>query len=211
MNRMYVQGLAALLLVTADFPAEPRGGPDALPLPATTAALSLAEEGRIQLGAPVAQLLPSFELNGEPAWMNGLAAKRLSAAIQGERLVDYIGDYADHTGVAGRAIVALAPDGNLHIQFPDLDNAPERVPYDPVLHPLNRDNFALNIFGQSILVTGIRDGGSAIVHLRTRVTVLTRMPVTQAAQRVAAPVIDLVALKCAVRAAAREREILLTQ
>jgi CubicO group peptidase (beta-lactamase class C family) len=132
--------------------------------------------------------------------------------IQRERFVDYTGEYADRVGILpGRAIVTLAPDGNLHIHFPALDNAPESVPYDPVLHPLNRDNFALNIAGTSIRMTGFREGGSGIVHLRTRVTVLTRMPVTQAAQQLAAPIVDVTTLKRAVRAASRERDTLLPQ
>jgi CubicO group peptidase (beta-lactamase class C family) len=130
--------------------------------------------------------------------------------IQRDRFVDYVGEYADRVGILpGRAIVTLAPDGNLHIQFPALDNAP--LPYDPVLSPVNRDNFALNIAGTSIRVTGFREGGSGIVHLRTRVTVLTRMPVPEAAQRLAAPVVDVVALKRAVREASRERDTLLPQ
>ena len=41
------------------------------------AVLSLAEEGRIPLRAPVARLLPNVLLPGEPGWMEQLTARRL--------------------------------------------------------------------------------------------------------------------------------------
>jgi CubicO group peptidase (beta-lactamase class C family) len=130
--------------------------------------------------------------------------------IQRDRFADYVGNYADRIGLAGRAVVSLTPAGELNIRFPDLDE--QQVEYDPRLYPTSRNNFVLNIIGTSLRVTGIREQGSDIAHLRLRLTVLSRSADTQATQRSVpslVPSIDVRALERAVREASRERVTLL--
>lgn len=92
-----------------------------------------------------------------------------SADIQRDRFVDYVGEYAEHTAAAGRAIVTLTPNGDLQVQLPDLP-----FPYNPILQPIRRDNFLLHTQFGSFLLTGIRGEGNEIEYLRSRVSVLFR-------------------------------------
>jgi CubicO group peptidase (beta-lactamase class C family) len=93
--------------------------------------------------------------------------------IQRARFPDYVGEYGDRIDVAGRAIVTLAPDGDLRIRFPKFEA--EGPPYDPKLYPTTRDNFAIVVGGTVYRLTGIRDASGTVKHLRARLTVLTRI------------------------------------
>jgi CubicO group peptidase (beta-lactamase class C family) len=130
--------------------------------------------------------------------------------IERDRFVDYVGSYQDRY-IGGRAILFLGPAGGLRIQLPDLDAG--GFVYDPILYPVNKDNFELRTQVGSLLLTGFREGGSNVAYLRTRVTVFARSPdgTTASAQRTAAPVRDPVAFMRAIQAAARERDTLLPQ
>jgi hypothetical protein len=117
--------------------------------------------------------------------------------IERNRFVDYVGQYEDRLPIAGPAIVTLTASGDLHIQFPELDAV--GYGYDPILHPVNRDNFQLDMQDGSFRVTGFREGGSNVVYLRTLPTVFAR--VATATRRAAAPAVDLAALKRAIQMA----------
>ncbi len=94
--------------------------------------------------------------------------------IERNRFVDYVGVYEDRQPTGGTAIVTLTPAGDLHVQLPHLDAM--GYSYDPILRPVNRDNFNLYIEGGLLLVTGFREGGSNVVYLRTRDSVFARAP-----------------------------------
>jgi hypothetical protein len=135
--------------------------------------------------------------------------------IERDRFVDSVGQYEDRLPIAGPAIVTLTASGDLRIQFPELDAV--GYGYDPILHPVNRDTFQLDLQDGSFRVTGFREGGSNVVYLRTSPTVFARVASATAAassgatRRSAAPAVDLAALKRAIQSAARERETLLAQ
>jgi CubicO group peptidase (beta-lactamase class C family) len=125
--------------------------------------------------------------------------------IERDRFVDYVGQYEDRLPIAGPAIVTLTASGDLHIQFPELDAV--GYGYDPILHPVNRDNFQLDLQDGSFRVTGFRQGGSNVVYLRTSPTVFARVPSgaapssSVATRRSTAPAVDLAALKRAIQMA----------
>lgn len=93
-----------------------------------------------------------------------------SPQIERDRFGDYVGNYVDWQGFT--ATVTLTASGDLHIQIPSFDAA--GYGYNPILHPESRDNFALYHEGGALLLTGFREGGSSVVYLRSRETVLAR-------------------------------------
>lgn len=121
-----------------------------------------------------------------------------NADIQRDRFVDYLGDYQEFSGA--RAIVTLTPNGDLHVDLPDLD-----VAYNPILQPISRDNFLWHTEVGSFQLTGIRGSGNQIEYLRTRVAVVARTHGDQSALKSVAPVHSQRTLEQAMRAAARER------
>jgi CubicO group peptidase (beta-lactamase class C family) len=131
--------------------------------------------------------------------------------IERDRFVDYVGQYDDPLSIGGPAFVTLTAAGDLHIQFPNLDAA--GYGYDPILHPVNRDNFILVLQDGELLVTGFRESGSNVKYLRTRLTVFARAgtaagsPAT-ATRRAAAPAVDVDALKRELQSSAKEHSIL---
>jgi CubicO group peptidase (beta-lactamase class C family) len=130
--------------------------------------------------------------------------------IQRDQFVDYVGHYSDRINLAGPAAITLTPLGNLRINFPALDAV--GVSYDPILRPVNRDNFTLFLEGSAIRVTGFREGGSNIVHLRTRPTDFARTADTQTSLRtLAIPSVNVDALRKALRAAKMEATPLLPE
>lgn len=120
-------------------------------------------------------LFPCFRVAAAEA-----VGKRLPApspfpdpGIQRDRFIDYVGNYSDHTGLSGNAVVTLTPSGDLHIELPALDQA--GATYDPILRPTGRDNFVLYLQGTPLAVTGIRKGNNTVMYLRSRDTVMTRV------------------------------------
>jgi beta-lactamase class C len=95
-----------------------------------------------------------------------------NADIQRDRFVEYVGHYTDLTGLDGTAVITLTPNGDLSISLPNLDGA--GVPYDPILHPVSRDNFLLRIQDTDLPVTGFREHGNSVIWLRSRDTVMRR-------------------------------------
>jgi CubicO group peptidase (beta-lactamase class C family) len=67
-----------------------------------TALLSLAEEGRIDLHAPVSRLLPGFALDGEPGWSQRITPHRLLSHQAG------IADFQETDGPRDDAALAAA-------------------------------------------------------------------------------------------------------
>ena len=163
--------------------------------------------------APATNLIPCYQIAAVETIGSRLPAPSPwpGPDVQRDRFVDYVGNYADRIGVAGPAIVTIGPAGFLRIRFPMLDEA--GVPYDPVLHPFNRDNFTLFVSDLALEVTGIREAGSnRIAYLRTRFTVLARTPDAQTSLRAAATpanaparALDIKALMKALRAAAKDQ------
>jgi hypothetical protein len=88
------------------------------------------------------------------------------------------------------------------MQIPLLDAA--GVPYNPILQPISRDNFILRIENTALLLTGFREEGSSVVHLRTRPVVFTRASEAQDAVSTSAQRVDVHELRELLRAAARE-------
>ncbi len=133
--------------------------------------------------------------------------------IQRDRFGDYVGEYADRINLTGPAIVTRAPSGALNIRFPMLDEA--GIPYDPVLHPYNRDNFAWFVLNLQLEVTGIRESRDGpITYLRLRPTVLARTPPQPAAfnaQVASGHALDRRAIERALRAAASEQAMRMSE
>ena len=123
--------------------------------------------------------------------------------IEPDRFADYVGRYEDPVGVTGPAIVEVAPTGELRAQFALLDQV--GIPYEPVLVPVSRDNFAFSIQGIQLRLTGIRSRADEVVYLRTRPFVLTRSSETSAARiAVDAPATSASAVKARIENALRE-------
>ncbi len=197
MKRLHVKGLAALVFGL---------------LPTYMALATDTNEAQTTSDAHSHHWHHSLRLPETTACIENILGKRLPPAspfpdldIQRNRFADYVGHYQDRINVAGRAIVTLTPGGDLRVQFPDFDAA--GVPYNPNLIPTSRDNFVVIVGDEAFRLTGIREGGKAIAHLRARVTVLSRTTGTGAAQR-ASVGIDRNALEKALRDAPTERETL---
>jgi CubicO group peptidase (beta-lactamase class C family) len=121
--------------------------------------------------------------------------------IQRNRFADYVGTYADRLGLGG-AVVSLTANGELSIQIPALDAA--QIPYNRILQPVSRDNFVLQIGDDGLLLTGFREEGSPVVHLRTRPVVFTRVSEAQAAEPFSVQRLDPRQLENLLRAASRD-------
>jgi hypothetical protein len=128
--------------------------------------------------------------------------------IQRDRFGDYLGEYGDRVNITGPGTVTLAPDGNLNIHLPLLDEV--GIWYDHVLHPENRDNFTFFVLDLSLQLTGIREGSAGQVkYLRLRTNVLSRVSLEEGAVARAAaaprPAVDARTLERALRAIAKEQ------
>jgi hypothetical protein len=126
--------------------------------------------------------------------------------MQPDRFGDYVGTFHDRTGAGGDYVLSLTPEGQLRIFLPAFPN----FQYNPILQPASRDNFFFYTQAGRILITGFREAGSAVKHLRTRPFVWTRVEPGATALRSAAAPSEEEFIK-AMEAAALEQDSALLQ
>ncbi len=91
-------------------------------------------------------------------------------SIHPETFVEFVGEYFDAQW-AGQVLITQE-DGNLMIEVPAADS--ESVDYDHKLIPIGPDNFVVNVEGNSLVLTFLRDPQGRVEYLRTRLLVAER-------------------------------------
>jgi CubicO group peptidase (beta-lactamase class C family) len=153
---------------------------------------------------PATDLFPCFRVAAVEAVGDRLPAPSPppDPQIQRDRFADYVGTFHDTAGIGGRYVLTLRPDGELGIELPDFPD----FQINPVLLPTSRDNFLLRTEAGVIPITGFREEGSAVVHLRTRPFVWTRRQESENALRTTAAPANVDEFRKAVSEAAREQD-----
>jgi CubicO group peptidase (beta-lactamase class C family) len=157
---------------------------------------------------PATDLFPCYQTAAAEAVGDRLPAPSPfpEPQIQPDRFGDYVGTFHDRTGAGGDYVLSLTPEGQLRIFLPAFPN----FQYNPILQPASRDNFFFYTQAGRILITGFREAGSAVKHLRTRPFVWTRVEPGATALRSAAAPSEEEFIK-AMEAAALEQDSALLQ
>lgn len=100
-------------------------------------------------------------------------------AIDPATFASLAGSYRDDLN-AGRVEITVSGE-TVTISMPDVDAA--GIPYEPELTPIRPDMFVLQVQGNALPVTFLRDAGGAPAYLRTRAFVAARVAGATGARR----------------------------